>query len=68
MTPIVYTSCDIRRMLAISDRTLSRLVQRGELPKPLIRGRWLRSEIDAWLSARTRLNPPLDANVKKANC
>ena len=46
MNAAVYTKSDLRRLLQCSGRTIERWVNAGRLPKPILPGRWSRSEVD----------------------
>ena len=46
MNAAVYTKADLRRLLQCSGRTIERWVIAGRLPKPILPGRWSRSEVD----------------------
>jgi excisionase family DNA binding protein len=55
--PRLFTAKEIKRMLGVSDNTLTKHVSRGDFPAPLRIGRYLRwpeSEVTAWLKQQKR--------------
>ncbi len=51
---MVYTSQDLKRLLACSSRTVSRVTKRDGFPRAVVAGRWLRSDVDRWIVERSR--------------
>lgn len=52
----VMTIAELATYLQVGDRTVYRMVNRGELPGAKVAGQWrfLKSEIDRWLAAKSR--------------
>jgi len=46
----IVTSAEMRELLKISKRTLSRWMSAGILPRPVAPSRWTRKQIDQWLT------------------
>jgi len=46
----IVTSAEMRELLKISKRTLSRWMADGILPRPVAPSRWTRKQIDQWLT------------------
>ena len=65
--PGVYTRREMRSLFDVGNSTLSRWVQSGVIPKPFIRGRWRKSEIDQILMPTcAHLEPNAESGPTKA--